>query len=95
MTRRIFDITLPMSPALACWPGDAPFRFEWTCRKSDGAAVNVGQVSMSVHTGTHIDAPFHFSNDGTTVENLSLEPFIGRAQVIDLRGRPTIRRHVD
>lgn len=92
MASKVFDITLPMSNALACWPGDAPFRFEWTCRRADGESVNVGQVSMSVHTGTHIDAPFHFSDAGPTVEKLSLEPFIGPARVIDLGGRPAIRR---
>jgi len=92
MASELFDITLPMSTELACWPGDAPFRFVWTCRRSDGESVNVGQVSMSVHTGTHIDAPFHFSDAGPTVENLSLEPFIGPARVIDLSGRSTIQR---
>ena len=92
MRDKIFDITIPTSAALACWPGDAPFRFQWTCRKADGESVNVGQVSMSVHTGTHTDAPFHFSDAGTTVEKLSLEPYIGLARVIDVIGRPTIRR---
>jgi arylformamidase len=92
MASRLIDITLPMSNSLACWPGDAPFRFDWSCRKADGESVNVGQVSMSVHTGTHIDAPFHFSDAGPTVEKLSLESFIGPARVIDLRGRATICR---
>jgi arylformamidase len=90
MASKLFDITLPMSNALANWPGDAPFRFEWTCRKADGESVNVGQVSMSVHTGTHTDAPFHFSDAGPTAEKLSLESFIGPARVLDLRGRATI-----
>lgn len=92
MARQIYDITLPMSASLACWPGDAPFRFDWTCRKTDGESVNVGQISMSIHTGTHIDAPFHFSDAGPTVENLPIEPFIGPARVIDLSDRRTIRR---
>ena len=92
MAPQIYDITIPMSASLAGWPGDAPFRFAWTCRKADGESVNVGQVSMSIHTGTHIDAPFHFSDTGPTVESLSLEPFIGPARVIDLSGRLSIRR---
>ena len=39
---------------------------------------------MSVHNGTHADAPFHFEQDGTTIDQLSVEIFIGRALVIDL-----------
>ena len=92
MASKTYDITLPMNAALACWPGDAPFRFTWSCRKADGESVNVGQISMSVHTGTHTDAPFHFSDAGATVEKLCLEPYIGRACVIDVIGRPMIRR---
>jgi arylformamidase len=91
MSTRLFDITVPVSPALACWPGDARFRFDWTCRRDRGATVNVGQMSMSVHTGTHIDAPLHFADDEAAVDQLSLEPFIGPARVVHLMGRSTIR----
>jgi arylformamidase len=89
---KIIDITLPVNESLAGWPGDAPYQFTWTCRKATGAAVNVGQVSMSVHTGTHIDAPFHFTDSGDTADHLPLVPFIGPACVIDVRGRATIQR---
>jgi arylformamidase len=88
----IHDITIPMSDSLACWPGDAPFRFSWTWRKSDGAAVNVGQVQLSIHAGTHTDAPFHFDDAGVTAELLSLNPFIGPARVIPLGHHLRFRR---
>ena len=51
---------------------------------SEGAAVNVGAIKMSVHDGTHADAPFHFEKDGSTIDQLPVEIFIGRALVIDL-----------
>ena len=41
-----------------------PYRLEWTCTKAGGAAVNLGQVSLSLHTGTHTDAPYHFDDAG-------------------------------
>ena len=59
-----YDISLPISPDLACWPGDAPVRWHWTSRISDGDTVNLGELSASVHTGTHADAPFHFDPAG-------------------------------
>lgn len=51
---------------------------------SEGAAVNVGAIKMSVHSGTHADAPFHFEKDGSTIDQLPVGIFIGRALVIDL-----------
>jgi arylformamidase len=60
-------------------------------RKSEGASVNVGCVSLSVHTGTHTDAPYHFTDDGKTVEALDLAAYVGPARVVDVRGRPLIR----
>jgi arylformamidase len=89
---RLYDISIPLRPGLACWPGDVPYQFRWTWRKQDGATVNVGQVALSVHTGTHADAPFHFRDDGATAEALPLEPFVGPARVVDVCGRPGIRR---
>ncbi len=46
---------------------------------------NISQLSMSTHFGTHLDAPFHFFEDGETVEQLDLRRGIGPAVVIDLR----------
>jgi arylformamidase len=86
------DITIPMQDSLACWPGDQPFRFTWTWRKRDGATVNVGQFQLSVHTGTHTDAPYHFDDAGATCDAVDLHPFIGPARVIPLVDRPRIRR---
>jgi len=51
---------------------------------SEGAAVNLGAIKMSVHNGTHADAPFHFEKNGISIDRLPLETFIGRALVIDL-----------
>jgi arylformamidase len=88
---RIYDISIALHTRLACWPGDAPYQWRWSCRKSAGAAVNVGQVSLSVHAGTHTDAPFHFSDSGRTVEALDLDRYLGPACVLDVAGRDVIR----
>ena len=84
--RRVIDISRPAGPATANWPGDAPFTFALTWKKSDGTSVNVGAIAGSVHTATHCDAPFHFDDAGATVDRLPLEPFVGPAWVVDVRG---------
>jgi arylformamidase len=88
----LYDVTLPVSTALAGWPGDAAYRFDWSCTRAGGASVNVGQVSCSIHTGTHIDAPFHFDDGGATTDRLRLEPYLGPARLIDRTGRSLIGR---
>jgi arylformamidase len=47
---------------------------------------------MSTHCGTHIDAPFHFDEDGQKVDELPLATFVGKAIVIHVRGRQNISR---
>jgi arylformamidase len=45
---------------------------------------NITQISMSTHQGTHLDAPFHFYDDGMTVDQIPLESFFGPTSLIDL-----------
>ena len=45
---------------------------------------NITQISLSTHQGTHLDAPFHFYDDGKTVDQMRLEQFYGPATLIDL-----------
>jgi arylformamidase len=86
----IIDITRLLNARLAEWPGDAPFALRRTCQLADGATVNLSEVSMSVHAGTHIDAPWHFDDSGSTVDSLDLKTYIGPAVVIDVSGIDTI-----
>ena len=88
---RIHDITLSLRDELPCWPGDTPFQFALAWSKARGATVNVGRISSTVHIGTHVDAPFHFDDSGATVDALTLDPFLGPARVVDVRGREVIR----
>jgi arylformamidase len=57
---------------------------------SDGADANASKLTMDVHVGTHVDAPLHFVDDGENLEAVGLDPFLGPAQVIDLRGTKRI-----
>ena len=51
-----------------------------------GEVYNLTAFSMCTHNGTHIDAPRHFIKDGKTVDEMSLEAFIGMAYVVEYSG---------
>lgn len=78
------DISQRLDQNIAVWPGDTPFSYNVNWSKEESCSVNVGQITMSTHTGTHIDAPFHFDNDGKKVIDLDLDLYIGKAKVVHL-----------
>jgi len=86
----IYDISLTISPDLIGWPGDGAALIERVLKIEDGEIANVTHLSMSAHTGTHIDAPYHFLKDGNTVENLPLDVLIGEASVIEIKEAPLL-----
>lgn len=81
---RIYDITQPVTPGIWVWPGDRAYERAFTWRIADGESVNVGQFTMSCHTGTHMDATYHFSDDGETADLLPLEKCVGPCVVVPL-----------
>lgn len=80
----IFDISLTLSPTLPTWPGDPGIELDLVESMDKGAGANVTRMNMGVHTGTHVDAPHHFLNDGRTVEQLPLDVLTGPCYVIQL-----------
>ena len=92
MSNRWIDITLPLSKEIAVWPGDTPFSFEVVHTKQQTGSVNIGQITASVHTGTHADAPFHFNNSADTIDKLDVNNYIGAAKVVDVTGLDLIGR---
>jgi arylformamidase len=85
------DISLPLSAETPVWPGDTPFSYRLTWTKAESGSVNVGQITLSTHTGTHIDAPYHFDDEGRRVLDLDVNLYIGLARVIRWEGEGSIR----
>jgi arylformamidase len=85
MTRRIYDITQPISPQTPVWPGDVQFGHAPTWQIGPGCPVNVAQFSGSTHTGTHADAPLHYAAGAPAIDAVDLAPYLGPARVIDAR----------
>jgi arylformamidase len=87
---KIYDISLTIHPGMIVWPGDPNVQLERVSKMEDGADCNVSHLSFGVHTGTHVDAPYHFVADGSTVEALPLDVLVGPAQVVQLPDKVTL-----
>jgi arylformamidase len=83
---RIWDISRPLRPGIPCWPGDAVYQEAWTMRIGPDCPVNVGQLAMSTHTGTHVDAPLHYDAAGRPVAEIPLDVLVGPCRVLDVTG---------
>ncbi|MBL8726564.1 MAG: arylformamidase [Planctomycetes bacterium] len=86
---RIWDISEPIEPATAPFPGDTPFAQEWVLRQERGGSCNVSTIRMSVHVGTHTDAPLHFDLAGPDIAAVDLRRYLGRCRVLEVRGEGT------
>lgn len=78
---RIYDLTVPISPALPCYPGDPRVEVAPVAQLTQGDTANVSRMTLSSHSGTHLDAPRHFFPQGRTIDALDLEMLVGPTQV--------------
>ena len=75
---KIYDISSELLSAQRYGDDPSP-SFKPVFRMERGDAYNLSSLSLCLHTGTHVDAPFHFYKDGKTVEQMSLESCVGYA----------------
>ncbi len=76
------DISVPLYPGMAHWPGDPEFRAERVRSLDRGDVCNLTALSTSAHIGTHMDAPKHFIRDGMGMDELPLDAVIGPCRVV-------------
>ncbi|MCG7343423.1 arylformamidase [Sporosarcina sp. ACRSL] len=99
MTSEWIDISQRLHNGIAEWPGDTPFSYDVRFLKADTGSVNIGTMTTSMHMGTHIDAPFHYDDEGMKVHELPIDVYIGKARVIDVSGLESVGRsdleHID
>jgi arylformamidase len=81
---RIYDVTVPIAEVMPVWPGDSRVKIEQQASIARGDPFNLSRLSLSCHTGTHVDAPYHFVQGGVTVDNLSLDVLVGPAFVAEV-----------
>jgi arylformamidase len=81
---RLVDVSVPLQPGIATYPGNPEFELQPIKRVAAGESSNVSRLVMGTHTGTHVDAPRHFFDDRAGVDALALDLLIGPAQVVDV-----------
>ena len=81
----IIDIS---QEVLSCdvYPGDPKPELIPKMRMADGALYNLSELSMCVHNGTHVDAPFHFIREGKTIDRIPPENMIGSCFLVRHEG---------
>lgn len=82
----LIDISQPLSPASAVFPGDTPFSLRKVASMADGASCDVGTMTTSVHAGTHSDAPAHFFAGGDGIDAVPLDRYFGPVRVVERLG---------
>lgn len=76
------DISLPLSEQTVTYPNNVPLRRE-VLKNLAEHGVELSQLNLSTHSGTHIDAPRHFIKGGKGIDQIDLSQCIGPCKVID------------
>jgi arylformamidase len=84
--KELWDISPPVSPASALFPGDRAYSQEWTATLGPGCPVNISAVTLSPHIGAHADAPLHYGAGAATIGEVDLAPYLGPCRVIHAIG---------
>lgn len=79
----IIDVSVAIRTEMPIYDKNPGVRLTRVQAIEDGATANVSELELGVHTGTHVDAPLHFIEDGAAAETLPLEVLIGPAHVVD------------
>ena len=78
---KIVDLTLTVSDEIPTFPGSPqPSFIPWENVKEDG--YNLELLFLSTHTGTHMDAPYHFLEKGAKIHEISLKKLVSEAVLI-------------
>ena len=88
---KIYDISQELFGCVV-FPGDPAPERRILLEVAKGDVCNLTAFSMCAHNGTHVDAPYHFLQDGKRVDQLALSTLIGYAYVAEVQGDVTARR---
>lgn len=79
----LYDITPPISPRLAVWPGDTAPTRQVLCDLARGDTVTLSTLHATVHLGAHADGPNHYAKTGRDIAGQPLEHYLGPCHVLE------------
>ena len=85
------DASLPISNDSLVWPGDDPIDIAPTCQIRKGEVCNESRIQIGSHNTTHIDAPYHFDEQGQRIDEMDVDVFVGPAWVLQIDAPDLIR----
>ncbi len=89
------DVSMPLYEGMVTWPGDEPFSVRPDRRIAQGQGCNTSCLTLHTHTGTHLDAPWHFIESGKRLDEVDSRLYFGKATVVEIRGEKRIEaRHL-
>ncbi|MGV7225484.1 MAG: cyclase family protein [Nitrosopumilus sp.] len=78
------DLSLTISESIPSFPGSPkPHFINWSDLEHDG--YNLELLFLSSHTGTHLDAPYHFVKNGLKINEIPLDRLLGKAILIKIK----------
>ncbi len=78
----IYDITPPITPRLAVWPGDTPPERQVLLDMARGDNITLSTLRATVHLGAHADAPSHYGAAAPSIDERPLDLYIGPCEVV-------------
>ena len=79
---RIHDVSVPLANGAVVYPGNPEVRVTPQQRIARGDGANVSALALGTHTGTHVDAPWHFLDDAAPTDAMPLERCVGPALLV-------------
>lgn len=89
--RRVWDVSPPLTPDLAVFPGDTPLEREILARREAGDPVTLSTLRATVHLGAHVDAPRHYGTGAASIDAVPLDRLLGRCRLVRPRGDDAVR----
>jgi kynurenine formamidase len=80
------DLSLPIDSKTPVYPGDPEPTLK-PVATIGGEGYNLHRIILGTHTGTHVDAPYHFWPEGATIDRLPLGLFIAEAVIVPVRDK--------
>jgi len=86
----LIDVSIPLDEEMTTWPGGPELEFDRESDVARGDRVTVTAVRMSLHAGTHMDAPSHFIAGALSIDRAPLAAGVGPARVIEIHDPKTV-----
>lgn len=87
------DVSIPLRNNMVVWPGDPAVKIARVLDRDHGDDCTLSKLSLSSHTGTHIDAPLHYLKGGRGVDTMPFNATIGICRIIEIDDEHVITPH--